>query len=483
MSISPRENDWRFKPASECKSRTTPDWLRKGSIYQIQLRSFTKEGTIAAATERLEWIASLGTNIVYLSPVTLADDDMDKAYWSPRQIRSGTAEPRNPYRVKDYFAVDPEYGNDADLHAFIDKAHGLGLKVLFDVVYYHCGPTAVFLKEHPGFIFRTTEDTVPSNICWHFPPLNFASIELCRYLWSNLEYWVRDFDVDGFRCDVADMVPLGFWETARARLDAIKPDIAMLAEASQPEDHVFAFDVTYCFPFFNRAMSPLAHGKINASEFRGIYDEIKSGYPAGSLNLRYFENHDIVTDDGPNRTQLVYGNDACEALLALCYTLDGVPFIFNGQEIADTSVLKMFEKSPIDWNRSDSDDAKRRLRLVRALTSLRKRFPSLSDGETSWIESSAPDQVVAFSRTHEGRALCIYVNFSNEDVSLKDSGTMVLSRRADTADGSFRLSQYGFAVLCTAPSSSYEALPALEADLHGHIHLENNILFPRSSEQ
>ncbi|MBQ3996915.1 MAG: hypothetical protein II637_02640, partial [Bacteroidales bacterium] len=180
--------------------------------------------------------------------MTLADDDMDRRYWSPRQIRSGTTEPRNPYRVKDYYAVDPEYGTDADLRAFIDAAHALGLKVLLDVVYFHCGPKAVFLDEHPYWIVRETDGGIPSNISWHFPPLNFARLDLCRYLWDNLDYWVRDFDADGFRCDVADLVPLDFWETARRRLDAIKPDVVLLAEASQPEDHVFAFDCAYCFP-------------------------------------------------------------------------------------------------------------------------------------------------------------------------------------------------------------------------------------------
>ena len=458
------DNDWRFRPAAECAGRVQPDWFRRGSIYQIQLRSFTPEGTLASAAERLPWIASLGVNVVYLSPVTLADDDMDKRYWSPRQIRSGTSEPRNPYRVKDYYAVDPEYGTEADLHAFIDAAHGLGLKVLLDVVFYHCGPKAVFIAEHPDWIFRETDGGVPANLGWHFPPLRFANLGLCRYLWDNLDYWVREFDADGFRCDVADMVPLAFWETARSRLDAIKPDVILLAEASQPEDHVFAFDCAYCFPFFNQAMNPFLHGEISAIDLAKIHVRLRDERPASALMLRYFENHDIVTDQGTDRDEIVLGNDACEALLALCFTLDGTPFIFNGQEIADRGVLKMFEKSPLDWTQAETAVGQARTALVRELALLRRTCRALTDGPSFWDPVMEDfDNLLAFDReADDGTRANVFINYSKVPVSLACDGCDVsrkerkdrkvvrtvpaLSRRAEISDGTLTLGPYGFAV-------------------------------------
>ena len=138
------------------------------TIYQLFPRAFTREGTLAAASAHLADIASLGVDYVYLCPVFLSDDGMDKTYWSERQIASGFENPKNPYRMKDYFAVDPEYGTKEDLINFVKRAHELGLKVLFDLVYYHCGPNAVFLKEHPDFIQRTPDGS-PFTGEWAFP--------------------------------------------------------------------------------------------------------------------------------------------------------------------------------------------------------------------------------------------------------------------------------------------------------------------------
>ena len=130
-------------------ARKSPKWFTEGVMYQIQPRSFTPEGTLRAATRKLPYLKDLGVTIAYLVPVMKMDDSRDKAFWSPRQIRSGFDNPKNQYRIADYFHVDEEYGTDEDLKAFCREAHRLGLKVVFDLVYLHCGPTAPFLREHP----------------------------------------------------------------------------------------------------------------------------------------------------------------------------------------------------------------------------------------------------------------------------------------------------------------------------------------------
>jgi glycosidase len=120
-------------------------------MYQIALRSFTPEGTLFAAMKRLPSVAELGVTVIYVCPLALADDDPRQEYWSPRQKASGTNNPRNPYRIKDHGRVDPEYGTEADLRDFVAAAHDLNLRVLLDLVYFHCGPTSV-LADKPGFI-------------------------------------------------------------------------------------------------------------------------------------------------------------------------------------------------------------------------------------------------------------------------------------------------------------------------------------------
>ncbi|MBO7310659.1 MAG: hypothetical protein J6U86_04630, partial [Clostridia bacterium] len=135
--------------------------LSKKIIYQIVFKMFTVEGTIKAATEKLKHVADIGIDIIYLSPFFEADDDMDRSAWSERQIRSGMNNPKNPYRISDYFKIDPEYGDESDLEEFVKTAHGLGLKVIFDLVYMHCGP-GKFVREHPTFVQRDENGNIIS---------------------------------------------------------------------------------------------------------------------------------------------------------------------------------------------------------------------------------------------------------------------------------------------------------------------------------
>ena len=168
-------------------------------IYQIFLRAMTKEGTLRAAEAHLEEIAALGTDVVYLCPVVQADDDENLEYWSERQKKAGFNSPLNPYRMKDYFAIDPEYGDD--------------------LVYFHCGPAAVFLKEHPDYIVRRADGS-PDTGVWCFPKLNYDNPALCEYMYSNMTYFIEKFDVDGYRCDVGDLVPEFFWKAQAGLFDA-----------------------------------------------------------------------------------------------------------------------------------------------------------------------------------------------------------------------------------------------------------------------
>ena len=134
------------------QARQSPAWIKNGIMYQVQQRAFTLEGTLKAAITRLPELRRLGINIIYMCPVFVADDDMDQKFWSPRQMASKMNNPRNPYRMKDFYHVDPEYGTDDDLKEFVSEAHKIGIRVMLDMVYLHCGPKAVFLKDDPDFI-------------------------------------------------------------------------------------------------------------------------------------------------------------------------------------------------------------------------------------------------------------------------------------------------------------------------------------------
>jgi len=267
------------------QARPAPEWLAKGVIYQIWLRSFTPEGTLKAAAARLPQIADLGATIIYLPPIQLSDPDMRPEFWSKRQKQSGTNNPRNPYRIADYNRIDPEYGTDDDLRGFIAAAHGLKLHVLMDLVYFHCGPTSDLMGRE-GFIQRDATGKAATG-SWNFPRLNFESPGLREYLWANMERWAKDFGVDGFRCDVSDQVPLDFWEEARARLTPIRPDLVILAEGQRKEDQVKAFDINYSFSWLGAVHAVFMKGQP-ASSLRALWERMRrSGHGArGSSGTR-----------------------------------------------------------------------------------------------------------------------------------------------------------------------------------------------------
>lgn len=399
------------------QARKAPEWITSGIIYQINPRAFTEDGTLKSAVSRLPDLARLGINIVYLCPVFVADDDMDQRFWSPRQKASGMNNPRNPYRMKDFYHVDPEYGTDNDLKDYIILAHKLGLRVMLDMVYLHCGPKPVFLKDHPDFIKRD-EEGKPVNAAWAFPALNYANPELREYLCKNMEYWVKDFDVDGFRCDVASGIPIDFWETARDRLEKIRPDIGMLAEGERTVDQLKAFDLNYSFTWFNALRRVMEKGE-SVSTLRMTWENMANANPKGSRFIRYTDNHDIANDAYHNRIEKAWGTKGVNAALVMTFTLDGVPFIYNGQEVADTARHSIFGRLPVFWESGKTQIGKARFALCQKLTAFRKTEPSLTKGTFKWIENDAPDAILSYMREYNGEEILTIVNLKRKEINVK----------------------------------------------------------------
>lgn len=396
---------------SAIQARTAPEWLTRGVMYQVWLRSFTPEGTLAAATKRLPEVAKLDASIVYLCPICLQDADMRQEFWSERQKGSGANNPRNPYRIADYNRVDPEYGSEDDLRAFVSEAHRLGLRVLLDLVYFHCGPTSV-LMEHPEFFKHDASGQISTGE-WHFPVLNFENRGLREYLWANMEHWIKDFDFDGFRCDVADKIPLDFWEEARVRLDALRPGVVILSEGQRKEDQLRAFDLNYGFSWYSTSAG-VFHKSKPASSLRAIWEEMARNRPRGARIMRYTENHDIVNDR--ERADVVFSRRGANAMAVINFTLDGVPLLYNGQEIGDTTVQSIFARYPIRWEAACLPEAKTRYAFFNGLCRMRRTEPVLTNGEVVWLDNDRPDAVVSFlRRSADGQIVCV-MNLSNRRV-------------------------------------------------------------------
>ena len=406
---------------SNSSARPAAEWLRSGVMYQLFTRMFTAEGTFDAARKRLPKLKKLGVSVIYLTPHQLSDDGSDRHFWSYGQKASGMNNPQNPYRQKDFFAVDPEYGTEDDLKAFVDEAHRLGIKVLFDLVYFHCGPNAVFLEDHPDYVVRN-EDGTPMLGEWAFPQMDIANPSVREYLYSNMTGFIEKYDVDGFRCDVADMLPVEFWEEGYRRCTRLKPDIVLMCEGLKADDQLKAFDLSYGF-YTQWSLRDMLAGKAPADMLRRVWEKERKDFPKGFHWMRCFENHDFANlKPGEERKEKLFGNTLNSTMLATLFLLDGMPMLYNGQEIADASPHSIFSNREhgamhIDWTRENDGVAKERKALVRKLCRLRHRYPELFDAPLVWLDSPEPEKIYAFKRIlNGGKELLFAANISKEPV-------------------------------------------------------------------
>lgn len=393
----------------------------KASIYQLSMRVFAPEGTLRAATKMLPFLAKLGPQYIQLTPVATADDDRELSGWSERQKRSMTGNPHNNYRIKDYFGIDPEYGTADDLHELIRTAHRLGLRVLLDLVYFHCGPNNVFLAEHPEFVKRNPDGT-PFTGEWHFPVIDFDSPATREYLWENMVYFIQVYDVDGYRCDVGDYVPLDFWREGIRRCRALKPDVFMLNEGRNP-DYLNVFDANY---FYDGCFDtvPTAKGEMTAREFRDKWEACRGKLPEGGRMLHFIDNHDVCSDSGEDRHERVIGTRGVEACLAVNFLLDGVPFVFNGYEVCDELKHSMFANrfygrdATVNWANALTEKGERRFRLMQKLFAMKREEPALASTEIQWLENDRQDAVLSFIRPDGKSPLLVIVNLHNDPLTV-----------------------------------------------------------------
>lgn len=438
---------------------TTPDWFTKGSIYQINPRTFSAEGTINAVTKELPFLKELGFTVMYLCPIFEEDDSTELDYRSPRQMASETGNPKNPYRMNDYFKIDTEYGTMDDLRNFIDEAHRLGMKVMLDLVYLHIGPNAPILKKHPDYAKRD-ENGNPVLTRWNFPYLNFESDGLREYLWSNMAYYIGAIDADGFRCDVGDKVPLDFWIEGRRRIRAIKPDAVLLNEGKKADYLEQAFDASYHFAWHEAVYSTFRN-EATAADVRKCHEEYAAILPSGSIVMHDIDNHDTVTD-WPERTELSAGHDGMELIEVLNYTLDGVPMVYCGNELADTAYLSMFANrfhvgkfETTDRTDKASKHSLRRQSVIRSLNALKHTSDVLCTGKTVWLDNTAPEQVLSFARVSENERILFIGNLSDAEHTVSvngitlDSGELLLQSIAEVTEtpSGIHLPPHGYALL------------------------------------
>lgn len=374
------------------QARNSEEWVRRGVIYEIYTRSFSPEGTFAGIEKRLPELKKLGVTILWLMPI------------QPVGVlhRKGTL--GSPYSVQDYYAVNPEFGTIEDFKRLVKRSHDHGFHLIIDLVANHTAWDSKLINEHPEWFTKDRAGNIISpNPDWvDVADLDYSQPGLRRSMIEMMKYWIRDVDIDGFRCDVAEMVPTDFWENARSALDSTK-SVMMLSEGSYPEHHLRAFDATYSWNIYH-ALAPIIKGEKPASALDAELNLEEASYPRNALRMRFSSNHDENAWDASDVEK--FGTNGAKLAAVLVSTIPGIPLLYNGQEVGNKRRLGLFERIGIDWKGNDEFRT-----LYARLFELRKTHPAFFAGEMIRIPTTNDKRVFAFARVNDQDKYIVVCNF------------------------------------------------------------------------
>jgi len=394
-----------FEPAPYVELRH-PEWSRDATLYQINTRQFTPEGTLAAAQAQLPRLQALGVRILWLMPV------------QPIGERHRKGSLGSPYAVRDYRAVNPEFGDLEDFRRFVDAAHELGMYVILDWVANHTAWDNPLTAQRPEWYARDPAGRMHPPVWTDWDDvvqLDWDQAGLWRYMADAMEWWVAETGIDGFRCDVAGFVPVPFWNGVRARLERIRP-VFLLAEWKTRDLHARAFDATYSWDWYD-TLRRIAQGQAGVDTLVGYHYDDENSWPADAMRMLFVSNHD---KNAWNGTQFEAFGPALESAIVLSVASRGIPLIYNGQEAGNPKRLAFFERDPIAW-RDHPVGA-----LYRRLVALKQANRALWNG--GWgapmeqVMNSAPDRVFSFVRRRDGHGVFGAFNLSAEPVRARFDG-------------------------------------------------------------
>ena len=376
-------------------ARSAPSWLRESVVYEIYPRAFSASGDFNGITAQLDQLKDLGVNILWLMPIHPIGE----------KLKKGTL--GSPYAVKDYYAINAEFGTTNDFRRLVKEAHARDLRIILDIVANHTAWDNVMLARPEFYKQDAKGKVVPPVAEWtDVAGLNYANPQLRQHMIGMLKFWLTEYNVDGFRCDVAHMVPVDFWEQARTELQQVKPDVLMLAEASTPELLVKAFDFDYSWPLHGTLNKVLLEG-APASDLRKSWEESCQRFPKGSLHLRISDNHDEA------RAVSRFGIRGALAAQVFMMTLNGVPLLYNGMEVGDATESgdpALFEKMPVFWKPKERPPVRD---IYRDLIKLRKQYAAFRNDSVTWLRNSNEADLVTMMRHDNQDEFVVVINLSN----------------------------------------------------------------------
>ena len=400
-----------------------PEWSRNAVIYEMNVRQHSPDGTLSSARADLARLHQLGIDIVWLMPVHPIGEVNRKGGENKDNylVQPGSSSLGSPYSVQDYKALNPDYGTWEDFDAFVTTAHDYEMKVIIDWVANHTAFDAVWTTDSIGMGYYLLDSLGGLQ-----PPTGTDWVDVAQLDWDNGEanglydamedamaFWVRDHDIDGFRCDVAEKVPIPFWDRARKALEDIKPDVFMLAEAEVPEHHDRAFDASYAWEF-HHITNQVAKGEMDAGDVRDYLDREAERFSPSAYRMTFVTNHDENSWNGTARER--YG-DGVRAMAVLCGTAFGMPLIYGGQESDMDKRLRFFEKDTVPWGQYRS------MSFYRILNDLHHRNPPLYNGEfgAPAVQLVEEGDVLYYERSDEKTSVRVVINLSADSVEFAPS--------------------------------------------------------------
>lgn len=379
---------------------SAPDWTQNTNIYEVNLRQYTKEGTLQAFAKELPRLKDMGVDILWFMPIHPIGE----------KNRKGTL--GSYYAVKDYKAVNPDYGNFDDFKMVVEEAHKLGMHVMLDWVANHTSWDNVWVDAHPEFYEKDENGDFISPFDWtDVISLDYSNKDMRAAMIDALKFWIAQADIDGYRCDVASEVPTDFWEEARPQLQAIKP-VFMLAESEQADLLEKAFDMNYGWEF-HHIMNQVAKGEKNVKDILAYLVKEDSVKPDRAYMMYFLTNHDENSWNGTIEERL---GDAEDAMAVMCWTLGGMPLIYSGQESANSKRLDFFEKDVIDWKDYRQSDFYGKLNAIKHQESA--IWNGKHGGDFEVVENNQSDKVLVFKKSNEDEEILVVLNLSSEVLAI-----------------------------------------------------------------
>ena len=413
-SAMSQQTDSRYQPQKYVEL-TNPDWVKNATIYELNIRQFSQEGTFKAIEKQLPRLKKMGINIIWLMPV------------QPIGVVNRKGSLGSYYSVKDYLKVNPEFGTDEDFRSLVKAIHAQGMYVILDWVANHSSWDNMLATQHPEWYTKSREGRFQPTPWRDYDDIidfDYSQPGLRKYMTEALKFWVKEYDIDGYRCDVASFVPIDFWENARKELDAIKP-VFMLAEAEDKELHRRAFDATYNWTLWNILHQIAINNKSVKTLGEAYIAEHVSIFPKEGIRMNFIDNHDKNSWEGNQYSNF---GPALKAATVFTTMMDGMPMVYNGQEAGLNRSLLFFEKDPIVWTKHENEA------LYTTLFALKHKNQALWNGnrggEMVRIMNDKMDQIISFVREKNGDKVITLINLSREKVQVSfdtsyDAGTYI----------------------------------------------------------